>query len=255
MTPAEFARMATVARTHWWYIGLRDCILRTISRLGMPDLHGNILDAGCGTGETLQYLQQTLQPRYVGGFDASPLALDYAVGNCPLADLYLSNICDPEIRCPDLDLILCCDVISESGLEIARCGLHSLVAGLRPEGLLVLNVPAYQWLWSRHDAAVQTRQRFNVPQIRRLMRDLGLKTELITYRICTLFPAIVLRRLPSIIWRPKDELQLHSDTVQPNKIINHACRMMLQCENAGLDRGLRYPWGSSVFAVGRKSAI
>src|SRR5258708_6739147 len=216
MNPAEYDRMSAVEREHWWYRGLRDLIGRSLRRLGVlqePPLR--VLDAGCGTGETLRWLHDTLKPAYLGGFDVSPEALAHAVKKVPAADLYRGDICDPEVHVPELDLIVSCDVVDVPGIDAALPGLTRLVSALRPGGILILNLPALPWLRSRHDLAVHSRQRFNCRQIHALFKRLGLTAELVTYRVWTLFPAIVLVRLPSILWPPSHPSTARSDVTLP----------------------------------------
>ena len=72
MHPDEYEVMARVEERHWWYRGLRDVVVRCLSR---PDLvlpaGARVLDAGCGTGANLKMLDELLHPSYLGGFDSA----------------------------------------------------------------------------------------------------------------------------------------------------------------------------------------
>lgn len=253
MNTAEYHLMAAVERDHWWYCGLRDMLARSLQRVKSRSARSlAALDAGCGTGENLRLLQDVLAPGYLGGFDKSPLAVEYAGQKAPGADVYLSDICDPALHAAEFDVITSCDVIYIPGVEASFVGLARLVAALRSGGVFILNLPAYNWLKSSHDVAVHTSQRFTAGDVRRLFDRLGLRTELLTYRLWTLFPAIVLARLPSMIWPPKDQETTRSDVSLPPQAVNALLRTLLYAENAAVDAGLRLPWGSSVYAVGRK---
>lgn len=254
MHPGEHEVMARVEAQHWWYRGLRDALARSLQQkpLGLKP-HPRVLDAGCGTGENLRFLGELLQPAYLGGFDSSEEALRLARRKTTSADLYLGDICDPVVRTGDIDLLISLDVIYIPGVERAMNGLRRLTSAMADGGLLVLNLPAYNWLYSDHDVAIHTSQRFTVPEVRTLLRTLGLSVERLTYRLFFLFPAVVLARLPSILRaRPGDVLarsDLHS---VPGERINRTLLQILRAENAMIARGVRLPWGSSVFAIGRK---
>jgi hypothetical protein len=169
--------------------------------------------------------------------------------------LYRGDICNPEVHVPDLDVILSCDVIDVPGVDAALPGLARLVSALRPGGILVLNLPALPWLRSRHDAAVHSRQRFTCRQARALFEQLGLTAELVTYRVWALFPAIVLVRLPSILRRPSNPSTARSDVTIPRQSTNAVLSSLLFLENRVIDAGGRFPWGTSVFAIGRKQPV
>ncbi len=253
MNPQAYELMSEMEERHWWYRGLRGSIARTLNRRRFRMRRGaNILDAGCGTGGNLRFLRQLLQPTYLGGFDFSPLAVRLAKQKTPDADVYQGDICAPEIHVKQLDLILSCDVLYSPGFDAAVPGLQQLVAKLSPGGIFVLNLPAYDWLYSEHDVAIHTSERYTASKVRGLLERLGLKVELVTYRMFFLFPALVMARLPSILRTKPSKEMARSDLSMPSKPINFILSGIMGFENAGSVAGVRYPWGSSVFAVARK---
>lgn len=255
MDDREYDVMAELEPTHWWYVGLRDLIMRVLARCRLAGRKGlRVLDAGCGTGENLRLLAGQLNPEYLGGFDYSPLAVDRSRRKAPGADVYRADLCKPELHVAQYDLILSCDVLCVTGLEAAQKGIQELAGRLAPGGLLVLNLPAYRWLYSRHDMAVGTRQRFTATEVAALFEELGLEPELLSYRLWALFPAIMLARLPSMLRRPASE-PVHSDLSPPNPLVNRCLARAVRWENAAIARGVRFPWGSSVFAAGRKPIL
>lgn len=254
MNDDEYYRMAELEAEHWWYRGLRDVVARVLQARQFVGRSGlQVLDAGCGTGENLRLLDEMLRPTYLGGFDVSPLAIDLSRRKVPRADVYLGDICHPPLHGDQYDVILSCDVLCTTGWDAARDGIRRLAAALRPGGLLILNLPAYQWLYSSHDLAVGTCERFTATKVRTLVHELGLETELLTYRVSVLFPAVVLARLPSLLRRRRDASAVHSDLYRPNPLANRCLARILRFENAAIVRGVRWPCGSSVFAVARRS--
>jgi SAM-dependent methyltransferase len=253
MSPTEIARMSVLEGEHWWYQGLRDLLQQTLEmRRFAPAAGARVLDAGCGTGANAQLLERLLKPAYLGGFDLSPLAVDICRTRVPGGDIYRSDLCHPEIHVAGLDLIVSCDAISIAGISASVPGLLRLAGRLGRGGLLILNLPAYRWLTSEHDRAIETQDRTTTSRVGRLLEGLGLSVELITYRLFCLLPAIVLARLPSIL-RPKaGPHPYQSDLRMPPRWINAALRQMLVAENRAICGGARLPWGSSVYAVARK---
>ena len=246
--------MARVEDAHWWYRGLRDVLARTLTRpdLRLPD-EPKVLDAGCGTGANLELLRQLLRPSYLGGFDTSEEALRLAGSKADGADLYPSDIRDPEIRVDSLDLVVSMDVIYIPGVERSLDGLRRIVERLRPGGLFVVNLPAYDWLYSEHDIVIHTSERYTAGRVRSLMSGLGLEIERLSYRVFFLFPAVVLTRLPGMMRVRREQAVARSDLTRvPARAINEILFRTLRLENSRIARGRSFPWGSSVFAVGRK---
>jgi SAM-dependent methyltransferase len=252
MDDNDYETMAALENRHWWYRGLRQSIeqMLRLNRFALP--HGaRVLDAGCGTGENLRLLQRLIRPSYCGGFDISAKAVEMCrekIG--PVADVYVSDIRSPAVHVDELDLIISCDVVSIAGLEASRDGLRSLVTRLRRGGLFVFNLAGLRWLYSSHDLQMQIRDRPGAAEMRQLMADIGLQVEFLTYRMFWLFPAIVLCRLPSILF-PR-AAKARSDLAPTPRWMNECLARLMSAEAWMLGRGMRFPWGSSVFAIGRK---
>jgi SAM-dependent methyltransferase len=254
MNPGEHQIMARVEDHHWWYQGLRDAIGRCLDQ---PDLrlprNPRVLDAGCGTGATLRFLGDLLNPSYLGGFDSSEEAIDLAAAKVPRADLYRGDIRSPEVHANGLDLVVCLDVVSQAGLDASLGGLARLVSALDPGGVFLLHLPAYNWLYSEHDVAVQTRERFTARQVDALYRRLSLPVVRSSYRLFALLPALAVARLPSMIRARRPRRHVGSDLHRVRATsANGALFAMLQAENRLIAHGVSLPWGSSVFAIGRK---
>ena len=256
MHAGELELMARTEEHHWWYRGLRDLVGRCLDRpdLALPPAPA-VLDAGCGTGATLRFLAERLSPSYLGGFDLSQHALDLARAKLGEgeADLYRGDLRDPPVHVDALDLVVSFDALSIPGLEPCLPGLRRLVGRMRSGGLLVLNLPAYRWLHAEHDLAVHTSERVVAGRVRTLLSDLELDVVRSSYRLCALLPAVVISRLPGR-WLGRGRSgdarsQLHRS---PAGATNAALLGVLWVENALIARGVSLPFGSSVFAIGRK---
>lgn len=252
MNPAEYDIMAAVEDDHWWYRGLRALLAETIRWIGMDGGSSRVLDAGCGTGANLRLLQSELDPLWIGGFDFSDRALDYCREKVPYAEIVRHDIRQPFLCSDPLDLIISMDVLYVPGLEASRPGMQALADNLKSGGHLVLNLPAYNWLYSEHDRAIHTTERVTKRQVERYVESLGLKTVLSTYRLCSLFPLIVAARLPSLLSRKPETGKARSDTRMPSKLANILFSRVLAFENRMVAVGLRFPFGSSVFSVAQK---
>ena len=251
MNPREYLLMSELEYYHWWYRGLRDMISRIVDRHSLPNSEC-LLDAGVGTGENLAFLSKEKQFSYVGGFDASQIAIELASKKVNSADLYVSDICNPELRQDAYDIVTSCDVINIPGLSRCFQGLQRMVWRIRPGGLFLANLPAYSWLYSDHDLAVHTSQRFAAGQVRTMCHELGLEPIVLTYRLCSLFPLFVLSRLPTMLFRSRSSAEARSALNRPSKCVNSLFTAISRIENRAVQRGWALPWGSSVFVAARR---
>jgi len=256
VNPGEHAVMSRVEDHHWWYLGLRDVIVRTLERpdVRLPD-RPRVLDAGCGTGANLKMLAERFRPSYLAGFDLSEEAVALAREKAPEATVHVGDVTRPDLDPDDrgLDLVLSLDVIYIPGMERSMPGFRRLVSALRPGGLLVLNLPAYRWLYSAHDVAIHTKERYTRGEVRGFLEQLGLTPVRLSYRMCLLLPLVVAGRLPSILGRRPLPDRARSDLHRATGPRLHRILFaILRAENRWIARGTRLPWGSSVFAVARR---
>jgi len=253
MEAGEHALMSRAEERHWWYVGLRELLARLLPR-AVRAPRPRVLDAGCGTGAQLRLVRDVLRPAYLGGFDTSAEALALARAKAPEADLYQSDVCAPEIRADGLDLVLSVDVIYVPGAARARPGLVRLAERLDRGGVMLLHLPAYRWLYSEHDLAVHGSERFTAREVGALLEGLGLRVERLTYRMCFLFPLVVLSRLPRLARPGGPARPVRSDLHEaPHPRVDAALLAALRAENAALLAGARLPFGSSVLALARKT--
>ena len=71
---------------------------------------------------------------------------------------------------------------------------RSSTAASATGGMLILNLPAYRWMMSRHDAAVYNVRRYTRRGVARLLRAAGFRPLFASYWNTMLFPLMVLTR-------------------------------------------------------------
>ncbi|QWV94357.1 class I SAM-dependent methyltransferase [Geomonas oryzisoli] len=245
MNPSEYRVMFEAEDTHWWYVGLHELVLahvtREAGRLGRPL---RILDAGCGTGKLCQLLAPLGE---VEGVDASPEAIRYSRRRGVAARLGDLNALALEPQA--YDVITCIDVLYHAKVRSDVEVMKALRQALRPGGMLVLNLVALEWLRSSHDVAVHTRERYREGTLRERLTAAGFDVELLTFRVCLLFPPIAICRLLRGIWGRREGGA--SDVAVPSPFVNALLVRVMRAENALLQRG-KLPIGSSLFSVARK---
>lgn len=249
MNEREYDSMYAVEDTHWWYVSLHELICSYVAgernRKGAPL---DILDAGCGTGR----LMQLMQPYgTVEGFDLSERALGFCRER-GLANIRQANLNDVEPGETRYDIITSIDVIYHRAVQDESGILTRFYRSLKPGGLLIVNLPAFEFLRSTHDIAVHTRRRYTRGELENLLIRCGFAVEKSSYRIAFLFPFIAGYRLARrFLPHPAQPGNVASDVSAPSPLLNVALLFSSRMENA-LQRRIDLSFGSSVFMVVRR---
>ena len=227
----------------WWFAALHANLLLLYRRSGGNSAQP-LLDAGCGTGGLLARLAAAYHQRTAIGLDAAPLALARAAAKSG------QPVCAGSVNVlPFADAsfgaIFSADVLCHHGVD-EQAALAHFHRCLAEDGVLVLNLPAYRWLMSRHDAAVYNVRRYTRRGLARLLEASGFRVIYASYWNAVLFPVMVLTRklLPGG--------GAESDVATYPAPIELLCRAATGFERALLRRGLRLPFGGSVITVAAK---
>lgn len=266
MEAAEYDRMQAVEDDMWWYRAAHARVLDALAQAPGPR-GAALLDAGCGTGGLLRRLARLRDgdrdddrdarseggsagparesiPRLTIGLDASAEAAASARRRSgqPLLVGTANALPFPDAS---LGTILSIDVLCHRLVDPARA-LAEAHRCLLPGGTLVLNLPAFEWLASYHDARVHNARRFDRPGLRRLIDAAGFASARIDYWNSLLFPLMVLRR--KLFTGGGGE----SDVADYPVLVDRLFAGLLALERAGMRAGLRYPFGGSLIAIARK---
>lgn len=228
---------------HWWYRGRRRIIRAELDRLPLP-AGVRVLDAGCGSGRTLVELADYGE---VSGIELDPDAASLAQGR-ELGDVVVGRLEELPWGEDHFDLITCLDVIEHTPDD--RVTLTELRRVCRPGGFLVVTVPAYQALWSRHDEANHHYRRYGRRSLRDAAADAGWIIErMSSFNTVLLAPAAVVR-LAERRMKPSDGYR--NDLELGPEWLNDVLEQPLRLEARWLSGGRTLPVGLSLIAVLRK---
>ncbi len=247
MYPDEYRVMFELEDTHWWYRGVRVFLKALLARYAPMDAsRAMILDAGCGTGANLQWLQS--YGRAIG-VDISEQAIAFCRARGIPSDGALAASLTA-LPFPDqfFDLAVSLDVICnivEDGsafAEIARV--------LKVGGRMIVQMPAYAWLWSMHDVAVGHQRRYAAREMREKISSAGLEIERMTHANAMSLPFAIAFRLARRR-ELSDGRAVHSDLAPLPNWVNVSLGALFTMEMHAVSR-VDFPVGLSVIAVAVK---
>ncbi len=247
MQHEEYEFMYRLEEKFWWYVAMR----RITDTIVQPQLRSNglaILDAGCGTGINLAHFAAHGAHR-VFGLDVSPAAIDF-VRKRGFRTVSQASIAEMPYAADTFDLALSFDVLCQVPAPLVRAGLREIHRVLRPGGSVFVRVPAFEWMRSSHDDAVQSVHRFTRSEVTGEMKNAGLDVEWISYANCFLFPAVMIRRMLKAVG-----IGSGSDVRPlPGAIgwIDPIFRRILESEARVFRSGIHFPFGLSVICLARK---
>jgi SAM-dependent methyltransferase len=225
---------------HWWYRGRRQVLERTIARLGLAP-GARILDAGCGSGRNMVDLARH---GAVTGVELSETSAELARGR-HVGEVVEGSVMAMPFADGSFDLAVCLDVIEH--LQDDRGALRELRRVVAPGGVLLVTVPAYQWLWSGHDEVNHHHRRYSRATLQQAAREAGWECARTTHFNCLLLPAaIALRALDRLHTRATES---SLDLWVPPAPLNWLLQQPLNLEAAVIGRGGHIPAGLSLLAV------
>jgi SAM-dependent methyltransferase len=244
MRPAEYEAMYRVEDTHWWYGALRRHVARVVHaearRLGRPP---RLLDAGAGTGGMLARLAGSVEGY---GIEIAPEGTQFCRQR-GLDRIVRGSVNELPYAAEAFDVALSLDVLYHRGIPDDVSAARELGRVLRPNGLLILNLPAYDRLRGSHDEAIHTARRYTRSRVIRLLRAAGLRPVRVTHWNALLLPVAAASRLLSRL-RARDS---GSDVHPVWPPLNSALAGVTRLEEAVVSR-ITLPVGLSILALARK---
>ncbi len=240
----EYRKLAEVEDRMWYFHALNRRHAHWLARL-LPAGPARVLDAGCGTGGLIKALHAVNPARRATGLDFMPLACTLARERTG-AEIVQGSITELPFADGSFDAIVSADVVCQ--VDDGARALREFARVVRPGGVVLVNVPAFRWLWSYHDDTCETKHRYTRPELAGLFRAAGLTVDFASYANLLPLPLIAARRKLFRPAHPTSDVQLYPAPVEA--AFAGLAAMEFAWQRAGVASGA----GSSVFVAGRRPA-
>lgn len=240
MKKSLYDELYLLEEKHWWHLAKRDIGLQLLKKY-LSKKNPKILDIGCGTGKNVEVLEKL---GTTWGIDVSEKAILY----CKKRGLKKVKLAKAEatgFKDNSFDAVVLFDVLehvddTQTVKEILRI--------LKPNGLVLITVPAYPWLWSKWDEVLHHKRRYTKKSLTRLFAAKEFKKVHFSYAFSyLLIPAYVIRKIKSVFLK-KD---YPSDFKLSSSGINSVMFFITKLEYFFIERGL-LPFGTSIVYLARK---
>lgn len=236
----RFKALQRMHREHFWFAGRRALIAEAL-RDANSRRCGIAVDLGCGPGAHLDMWK--CYARKVVGVDQFAEYVDSVALQSNIA-LVAADVLALPFDDQSVDLVFALDVIEHVPDEAA---LAEVMRVLKPDGVLIVTVPAFQWLWSVRDEEAGHRRRYTISEISDLIESAGLSVQTARYYQFFLFPIVVLSRLLG-----RSSRKMRDREEAPPRLMNKIFRSINLFEVRLGSFGLSMPIGSSVLVSARK---
>ena len=245
MQQSEYENIYYSEDKMWWYAGLRDILLFYIKKFSKKG--GIILDAGCGTGKNIEFLESN--GFKVHGIDISNDAIKFC-NQRNLLNVKCSDITYIPYESDFFDVVYSMDVIGNLDEQNREKAIKEFIRVIKKNGILIINTAAFEWLRSQHDDIINLKKRLTKSEIKLLFNHQNIKIIKLSYRVFLLFLPIALikwfKRFIKIFTK-----ESNTDLKIPPGIINIFLMKIQLLENR-IIRNINFPFGSSLFLVLRK---
>lgn len=227
---------------HWWFVARRLIIKKVIDKY-FHTKQGTVLEVGCGSGGNLEMLQEYGEIFAMELDDgARSMANSRKICHVKKGELPYDIPFDDYA----FDLICMLDVLEHIDDDLAT--LKSLRGKLNQNGILLITVPAYKFLWSGHDVVSHHKRRYTRKQLIDIVLKSGFIIKYSTYFNTFLFPIITAVRIKNKIFARNSG----SDVTMPSNFVNRLLNKIFSFEQLLLPT-ISFPFGVSILLIAEKT--
>ncbi len=254
MESNTYRHLAQIENINWYHLArcqhIKDLILKYIKKDAKENI--SILDVGCGTGGTTNFLTQFGE---VDGLEPSALAIELFQKKYPAIPLYKGGVNEINqlILKNDYDLVTVLGVLYHENIENPLRSLKEINSKIKNNGWIIWHEAAYPSLTRELDKACSGARRFLPGEMLSMLKEAGFKPVFQTHITSYGFPiALFLAKLERF---NKDKSNTHApvDLKTPNKYLNKILYTIARLELKFAMYIFPLPLGVSYMVIAQKS--
>jgi SAM-dependent methyltransferase len=236
---------------HFWHVGRREIILDLLRRNISSLAKSRMLEVGCGNGSVLAFLAKN--GIKVEGGDIFMEGLAFCRQRVDYVPLYQLDVLALPFR-DEFDVIGLFDVLEH--IDDDSKALMEIGQALKRRGVLLITVPAYQFLWSYFDERSNHKRRYKRDELIGKLEQAGFTVKKASYYMFFLFPLLAAIRLIGNTGKRRDDRQLGIGMSLETKtvpVVHEVFLGLLRLERLLL-RHFNLPFGASLVILAQKSS-
>jgi SAM-dependent methyltransferase len=238
----------SVEYTNWWFVARRDMLFKFFAKYKISK-DARILDIGCAAGTFLLELKNAGYTHLT--------ALDYSadaiarVKEKGITDAYVMDGHKPEFDADSFDVLISSDSLEH--LENDQLALSNWYKILKPGGIGILLVPAYNFLWTEHDDINYHFRRYTKTDLKNKATNAGFSIQSSGYNYVLFFlPTAIVRGILRLFSKKKkDTHEADGQILNLPVWVNKAFIIYQKMENS-VCKYISMPFGVSAFVTFRK---
>lgn len=202
---------------HWYYVSKAEAMMRFLGE----NTPTTLLDIGAGSGFFSRYILERTAAQSSWCIDIS---YEYDTDNNDSGkQIHFRR----SVGNLSADLVLFMDVLEHVDDDI---GLLREYAQKVPRGSrFFISVPAFSFLWSKHDDFLEHKRRYTLNQLQRVISSAGLQSQKASYFYAAVFPLAASIRLVQK-FSPQKDLPARSQLQQHHPMVNALLKTICRAE-------------------------
>jgi len=245
---ALLERTFEAEQRHFWFRGFKRFVAPLIEKATAGRANLKLLDAGCGTGANLPFLQQYGVPF---GLEFFWRGLQFGHAR-RLPRLMQGSVTHLPFSNASFDVVLSFDVLYCLDAPAEQAAIREMFRVLRPGGSIVINVAALDMLRGDHSTLGGEVRRYTKRELRDKLEVAGFQVQRLTYTNASLFPITAGVRALQRMRGVKSESGNKGDFYIPPAPVNALLSGLLSMESKIVEAGINMPIGSSLLCLAKK---